>query len=330
MFKRITALFLILSLLLSGCSGSVKKSTATIFAMDTVMELTVYGGDTDEAQALIYELESELSVTDESSEIYAINRDGCGTVSDSAAELISQTLELCAATDGALDISMYPIVRAWGFTTGNYRVPEDDEIAALLENVGYENITLDSSTVTLSPGMEIDLGSTAKGYAGRRVAELLRDSGVTSALLNLGGNVQTVGAKPDGSPWRVAVQDPQSDGLLGTIEVTDMAVITSGGYERYFEENGETYWHIMDPATGRPAKSGLLSVTIVGSDGLLCDGLSTALFVMGADKGAELWRQRGDFEAIMVTEDGDILITAGLADSFTLSDGYAGEVTVIK
>jgi thiamine biosynthesis lipoprotein len=225
---------------------------------------------------------------------------------------------------------MYPIVRAWGFTTGDYRVPEDDEISALMENVGYDKITLDRDTVTLAPGMEIDLGSTAKGYAGRRVAELLRDSGVTSALLNLGGNIQTVGPKPDGSPWRIAVQDPQSDGQLGTLSVTDMAVVTSGGYERYFEENGETFWHIMDPATGRPAKSGLISVTIVGSDGLLCDGLSTALFVMGAEKGAELWRQRGDFEAIMVTEDGDILITAGLSGSFTLAEGYSGEVTVIR
>jgi thiamine biosynthesis lipoprotein len=177
--------------------------------------------------------------------------------------------------------------------------------------------------------MEIDLGSVAKGYTGDRVIELLRENGVTSALLNLGGNVQALGTKPDGSPWRVAVQDPSGDGCLGVLEIDDQAVITSGGYERYFVEDGVTYWHIIDPADGAPARSGLISVTIVGDSGLLCDGLSTSLFVMGLEDAAQFWRENGGFEAVFVTESGQILITEGLQERFSLLEDTEDPIVVI-
>lgn len=200
--------------------------------------------------------------------------------------------------------------------------------------VDYTKIQYDKSTgnVTIPDGMTIDLGSIAKGYAGQQAAQLLRDKGVTSAILNLGGNVQTVGSKPDGSPWQVAVKSPTGDNEpMMVLSITDQAVVTSGGYERYFEQDGQTYWHIMDPATGKPAHSGLLSVTVVGDNGGICDGLSTSLFVMGLEKGAELWSENEGFEAIFVTDSNEVYVTEGLKDKFALTEDFADTtVNVIK
>lgn len=324
-------------LFLTGCSAesSPEPVQGTFFAMDTVMDFTIYGesGLIDQSESLIASLESLVSVTDEHSDIYAIDHTGSGSLSGNAAELMAQALELCRRTNGALDLSVYPIVRAWGFTTGSYQVPDEAEIQALLPLVDYRKIQYDAATgtVTLPEGMEIDLGSVAKGYAGQLAAQMLREHGVQSALLNLGGNVQTVGTKPDGSPWQIGIKDPQGEDAMMVLSVEDQAVVTSGGYERYFEQDGQTYWHIMDPSTGHPADSGLISVTIVGDEGVVCDGLSTALFVMGLEKAADLWAQSGDFEAVFVTASGEVYITEGLRDRFALTEQYADTpVSVIE
>ena len=316
-------------LFLTGCSAesSPEPVQGTFFAMDTMMDFTIYGesGLIDQSESLIASLESLVSVTDTGSELYAINQTGSGTLTGKASSLMEQALEICRRTDGALDLSIYPIVRAWGFTTGSYQVPDEAEIQALLPLVDYRKIQYDAADgdVTLPEGMEIDLGSVAKGYAGQLVAQMLREHGVQSALLNLGGNVQTVGAKPDGSPWQIGIKDPQGEDAMMVLSVEDQAVVTSGGYERYFEQDGQTYWHIMDPSTGHPADSGLISVTIVGDEGVVCDGLSTALFVMGLEKAADLWAQSGDFEAVFVTASGEVYITEGLRDRFALTEQYA-------
>lgn len=333
----LSAALLSAAFLLTGCSGAPTQEpeTATFFAMDTAMDFTVYGDAAllDEAETLIGSLEEQVSVTDEHSDIYAIDHTGSGSLSGNAAELMEQALELCRRTGGALDISVYPIVRAWGFTTGSYQVPDEETIQSLLPLVDYTQIQYDAATgvVTLPEGMEIDLGSVAKGYAGQLAAQMLREHGVQSALLNLGGNVQTVGAKPDGSPWQIGIKDPQGEDAMMVLSVEDQAVVTSGGYERYFEQDGQTYWHIMDPSTGHPADSGLISVTIVGDEGVVCDGLSTALFVMGLEKAADLWAQSGDFEAVFVTASGEVYITEGLRDRFALTEQYADTpVSVIE
>lgn len=326
-------------LFLTGCSAesSPEPVQGTFFAMDTVMDFTIYGesGLIDQSESLIASLESLVSVTDTGSELYAINQTGSGTLTGKASSLMEQALEICRRTDGALDLSIYPIVRAWGFTTGSYQVPDEAEIQALLPLVDYRKIQYDAATgtvtVTLPEGMEIDLGSVAKGYAGQLAAQMLREHGVQSALLNLGGNVQTVGTKPDGSPWQIGIKDPQGEDAMMVLSVEDQAVVTSGGYERYFEQDGQTYWHIMDPSTGHPADSGLISVTIVGDEGVVCDGLSTALFVMGLEKAADLWAQSGDFEAVFVTASGEVYITEGLRDRFALTKQYADTpVSVIE
>ena len=333
----LSAALLSAAFLLTGCSGAPAQGpeTATFFAMDTAMDFTVYGDAAllDEAETLIGSLEEQVSVTDEHSDIYAIDHTGSGSLSGNAAELMEQALELCRRTGGALDISVYPIVQAWGFTTGSYQVPDEETIQSLLPLVDYTQIQYDAATgvVTLPEGMEIDLGSVAKGYAGQLAAQMLREHGVQSALLNLGGNVQTVGTKPDGSPWQIGIKDPQGEDAMMVLSVEDQAVVTSGGYERYFEQDGQTYWHIMDPSTGHPADSGLISVTIVGDEGVVCDGLSTALFVMGLEKAADLWAQSGDFEAVFVTASGEVYITEGLRDRFALTEQYADTpVSVIE
>ena len=314
--------------LLTGCAPQGREET--IFAMDTVMTLEAYGPEAEDAliraAQRINELDRTLSVVNENSDVWAVNHStGPVTVSEDTGALVALGLELWEETGGALNIAMYPVVRAWGFTTGEYRVVPGDERAALLArtDLGQLDYDPDSRTVTTPAGMELDLGSLGKGYAGDQVLDLFREAGVTSALINLGGNVQALGGQADGSPWRIGVQDPEDLGAyLAVLEVTDGAVVTSGGYQRYFEEAGETYCHIMDPATGAPADSGLLSATIVGPSGARCDGLSTAAFVLGAEGTADLWRAAGDLEFLLVDEDGTIWLSEGLEDRFSLAEGY--------
>ena len=168
-------------------------------------------------------------------------------------------------------------------------------------------------------GMKIDFGGIAKGYTSTRLMDILQEQGISSALVNLGGNVQALGDKPDGSKWKVGIQDPENNSdLLGILSISDLAVITSGGYERYFEEDGKTYHHIIDTRTGYPADTGLLSVTIVMQDGTTADGLSTFLFAAGEEKAVEFWKEHyGEFEMILFTADERLLVTEDLRDIFT-------------
>ena len=310
---------------------------ATFFAMDTIMSLKYYGDAelTEEAKQMVEELEDRLSITKPESEISRVNASEETILSEDTFHLLETALQLCELTDGALDITVYPVVREWGFTTGSYRVPEEEELEKLLELVDYSAAVLDEDdmTIRLPEGMMADLGSVAKGWTGDHLLELFAENGVESALVNLGGNVQTLGRKPDGSFWKVAVQDPGSDGYLGVLSIENEAVVTSGGYERYFEEDGKTYWHIIDPATGYPAESGLLSVTIVGNQGVICDALSTALFVMGREKAEAFWLDNEDlaFDFILATDDGDVIISEGLEGRFKTMDDYAkADVTVVR
>ena len=312
-----------LSLLFPGCRKQEKPQTATIFAMDTVMDFTIYG-DAElltKAETLVREMESRLSVTATESELSEWNRGEREELSPETVSLIERALAICARTGGALDITVYPLIRAWGFTTGNYRVPTEAERLDLLSSVDYQSVSVDGTTVRKNiAGIEMDLGAVTKGALGDRLAQMLRESGVESALLNLGGNIVALGKKPNGDPWRVAIDDPAGNGYVGILQVSDVSVVTSGGYERNFTENGITYHHILDPATGIPAESGLLSVTVVGSDGLLCDALSTACFVMGLEKSIDQWKAHRDFEAVFLTAEGEIYLTEGLESSFTAVD----------
>lgn len=322
--RRYTALLLLLSLLfLCGCGQ--KKAAETVFAMDTVMELTVWGSDAGNhvkaAAERIRELEAALSVTRADSEVVRLNAGEIVALSADTESLLERSLALREETGGAFDPMIYPLVKLWGFTTGEYRVPAETEIAEMLAKVRTGTVELEDG-MAAAHGAELDFGAVAKGYAGAVLAREMKAAGVESALLQLGGNVQTVGLKPDSSRWRVGIRDPWGgeDSYLGVLEVGETAVVTSGGYQRYFEEAGTRYCHILDPATGYPASSGLASVTIVAEDGFLADGLSTALYVMGLDAAAEFWRSRDDFEAVLVTDNGRIYVTGGLRDCFACEE----------
>lgn len=328
-------------LLLTGCGAFGEKIyTSGIFAMDTIMEIEVAGTEdlTPVAEEAIRNIEKELSVTDPESQIARLNSQGQAEISADVADVLTRALDVCKRTDGDLDITIYPVLKAWGFTTGDYRVPDEEELQELLKNVDYSRVevstpkevpdkaaAMEGWEAVLPEGFQVDLGSVAKGYTGCFVADKLRSMGVTHALLNLGGNVQCIGTKPNGEKWQVAVKSPFEDsttGMLGVIAADDVTIITSGGYERYFEQDGETYWHILDPGTGKPVRSGLASVTIVGKDGLVCDALSTALFIKGLDKSVEFWKKSDDFEAVFVTETGEVYVTEGIAGDFKLTSEY--------
>lgn len=334
-------------LILAGCAGcssqanppeaEVQEAANGLFAMDTYINMTAYGSDAENvlklAAARIQELEKLWSVTDENSEIYTANHSGGAAVGISAdtEELLRFALSMARETGGALEPTIYPVLTAWGFTTDNYQIPEQNEIDRLLELVDYEAIGLTDTTVTVPDGMQLDLGAVGKGYAADKTAAILRENGVESALLDFGGNILTVGTKPDGSPWRVGVRDPDTEGNLGVLEVADQSVVVSGGYEKYFVgEDGQRYWHIIDPETGRPARSGLVQVAIVSRESKLCDALSTAIFVMGLDKAIDYWQAHRDYDMILLTEDREVYLTEGLQEAFTLSAGRESqEVRII-
>ena len=302
------------------------EAVRDVFAMDTYMTVKAYGfnGDAavDAAVDEINRLDALLSTGKKDSEIGQINANNGGQLSEDGAVLMERSLELYKSTNGAFDVAIYPVMKAWGFTDGNYQVPDTDALKATLELVDPSLIDYDKETSTVSfkkDGVQIDLGGIAKGYTSSRIMDIYKEKGVTSGLVNLGGNAQVFGTKPDGSLWRVAVQSPDSeDEYLGVLETKDKAIITSGGYERYFEKDGVTYHHIIDPSTGYPADNGLISVTIVSADGTLADGLSTSLFVMGKDKAIDYWRAHSDeFDMILLTDDEKLYVSAGIKDSFT-------------
>ena len=338
---KILLLALCAALLLTGCAAAkrpdgpaktepseqdLEKHQKQVYAMDTIMILTAYGPNAaealDAAEERILALEADFDPASETGSIHALNAAAGGrtAVSEDALSLIRTSMYWWEATDGALDPGLYPLSKAWGFIGGEYRVPDSREILSLLARKQTGSLLVDEKAgeVSIPAGMEVGFGAVAKGYTAQAVVDLLRDMGVTSAILSLGGNVQTLGdTKPDGSAWKVAVQDPEDTGsYVGVLSVGEAAVVTSGGYQRYFEQDGVTYIHILDPETGRPVDNDLTSVTVVTEDGASADALSTSLFVMGSEKALAFQKEQGSFEMVLITKDGEVLITEGLAEMF--------------
>lgn len=343
MVKKMFVLTAALSgiLLISGCSQKktvsevdMTSKSRDVFAMDTFMNMKAYGSSADialsEAEKRILQLEEVLSVTKDTSDIWAVDHSEGSEieVSDDTAIIIEKAIEMGDRTHGSLDITLYPVLKEWGFTTGDYKVPDDKTLQGLLREVDYKKVNIQGNTVKLPKSTEIDLGALAKGYTGDEIMRTMEENGVSSAIVSLGGNVQALGTKPDGSKWKVSVRDPFApDTDMCIIEINDKAVITSGNYERYFTaDDGTVYWHILDPKDGYPADNGLVSVTVIGDCGLDCDALSTALFVAGYDGAKELLETDPSFELILVTDDRKIYYSEGIADSFTNISGMEAEV----
>ena len=290
--KRLMTAVLCL-VLLCGCAVREQKTQQTVFCMDTVMELQVWGDAGEEAVSKLEELLRRLENTWSATSQDSLLR-GDRAPNDEEQAVLDRALALHQRTGGAFDPQLHTLMEVWGFRGEGGHVPTDEQIRTALRQ------------------REWDLGGALKGYAGEQAAALLEGLKVERALLNLGGNMQTYGQKPDGSPWQIGIQNPNGGDYLGVLSVEGtMAVVTSGDYQRYFAENGVRYHHILDPRTGWPADSGLSSVTVICRNGMTADGLSTALFVMGLEDGATFWRQSDDFEAVFVLKDGTIYATEG-------------------
>ena len=332
------ALVMVCAMALAGCAGkkgsngsaetdpNAEPYSRDIFAMDTYMTVSAYGdrGEkaVDAAVKEIQRLDALLSTGKESSEVSELNGNNGGKLSADTNALMAAALDLYESTDHVFDITIYPVMKLWGFTDQNYKVPSDGDLKAALKLVDASTLDYDKAEKSVAftvDGTQIDFGGIAKGYTSASVAKLYRDLGVTSGLVNLGGNVQAVGFKPDGTEWRIGIQDPvDAESMLGVVSIHDAAVITSGGYERNFEEDGVVYHHIIDPSTGYPADRGLVSVSIVSEDGTLADGLSTSLFIMGKEKAAEYWRaHQKDFDFVLCEKDGTLVVSNGLRDKFS-------------
>ena len=329
--RSVCGVMFLLIISLSACTGQTVKTSFE--AMDTVMSLNICGSSdiADRIKEKAEAMDKALSAVDEGSEIYALNRDGKAELSKDAAGLLERSLELCAELDGYFDVTVYPAVYEWGFTTGGFKVPDDDRLAELAAKIDYRAVDIDGGSVTLPDGVMLDLGAAAKGSLADEALAILGDSAATYAVLDLGGTIALYGSKPDGSPFRIGIADPaQPSAYLGLLALSGGVAATSGGYERYFEEGGKRYIHILDPKTARPVDNGVASVTVVADEGIAADALSTALFVMGAQKAAEYYKANGGFEYALLTGSDELYLSEGLEQRFALREGREAEIIPVK
>ena len=344
------ALCLLLSL--TACFGppvdpDTVQESIQVIAMDTAMVISTYGkrstGAAYASEDLIRSLEAKLSRTEEDSAVSRLNRGEAVEWDEELASLLSLAASFRDRTGGAFNIGIAPLVSAWGFTTDHNQVPDPSEIRRLLKVVDETAPQISPEGFSLEPGQSIDLGGIAKGYAADKLTDLFREYEVPRAMAQLGGNVLAWGDRPDGTAWRVGVQDParpeEQSAFAGILELKNAFAVTSGGYQRYFEQDGKRYHHIIDPATGYPADSGLASVTVVAGcaggqelPGAMCDALSTALFVLGEPLALDFQSSWTGvpFDLVLITEDGRVVITQGLAESFTLDEGSGYTLEIVS
>ncbi|MBE7017854.1 MAG: FAD:protein FMN transferase [Ruminococcaceae bacterium] len=312
---------------LSSCASisrqSGEKYTKTGFYLDTVVTLTVYSEEDaqflDDCLALCGEYEKIFSRTAPESELYKLNSADSAEVSPALSELIETALEYCETSGGRFDITMGAISDMYAFSSDSPTLPSDEAITDALEHTGYEKISLEGNTITLSDAETvIDLGAIAKGYIADALADFLRSKGVESAIIDLGGNILCLGSKPDGSNFKIGIQYPYRDSnqVIDTVAISDLSLVTSGVYQRWFEHDGEIYHHILDPKTGRSLNNGLISVSIISSSSTACDGLSTTVFAMGLEDGMALINSLPDTWAVFITEDMELHYSEGFEERF--------------
>lgn len=322
MKKMLTVLMgIVLALALAGCQKTHKSSEEAVvsdtgFYFDTVVSVQVNHekGETllKECFSLCAEYEKIFSRTDSSSELYRLNhRDSSQvTVSQPLADLIRLGLEYGDISGGAFDITVAPLSDLWNFKEEDPVIPDEANIQKALQKVDYRKVHIkDNQVIFDSEDTMIDLGGIVKGWAADQMKRYLVSQGVESALIDLGGNVLTIGKKSDGTPWQVGIQKPfaQRGETITVLDADNCSVVSSGTYERHFEKNGENYHHIIDPATGYPAKTNLSQATIVSSQSVLGDLYSTICILKGYDQGKALVDAAEDITAIFVSGDGALL-----------------------
>ena len=325
---------MLLFLFFTGCS-STPPATKETYLMGTVVQVKAYGKNGEKAAAAAIEkiqnIEKLMTINAENSEIISLN-DHAGKgkvqVSEESFYVLGKAIQYAKLSNGAFDPTIGPIVKLWAIGTDKARVPSKGEIDTLLPLVAYKRLKLSEEGskkyATLEKeGQIVDLGGIAKGYAADAVREVFTKYGVTSAFVNLGGNVLAIGNKPDRSAWKIGIQDPfqEKGGYFGIVNITGKTVVTSGNYERYFIKDGVRYHHIINPATGYPADQHLVSTTIIGETSVDADALSTATYVLGLRKAMELVDSLKGIDAIFVTSDRKVYMTQGLKEYFTLTSG---------
>ncbi len=320
-----------LMLLISCGPKATPEISRSEFVMDTACTIRlVKGGDAaalDVAFARLRQIEDELSAQKPESQISAVNA-AAGlhpvAVGDDALAMVRRDLGYAAMSDGAFDPSVGPLVKLWGIGTDHARLPSKAEIRDALSLVDWKDIVVDEAARTIflkRRGMALDLGSGTKGYATDEVVKLLAARGVSSAIIDLGGNIFAMGSNPDGKPWRIGLQDPETarGAYMGIASLVDKTMVTSGVYERFFIKDGKRYHHIFDTRTGFPVDNGLSSVTIVTAKSFDADGCTTMLFALGREKGLKLGERLG-LDVIMIDEAHKVYLTPGVSTYFELAD----------
>lgn len=344
--KKLLSIFLIL-VLLSSCANTNLPSyikgpdknggyTMELFAMDTFMSFTAYGKTAPTALGEIREMvqsyDKAYSPSYKGNFIDRLNSVGEATLDEKDYALFEKCLEISRSTDGAFDITVSPLIKAWGFGEAPH-VPDSLELFSLLEKVGYEKITLKDNHIYLRDNAEIIMGGILKGFCAGEAEKIFSKHDIKNAMINLGGNVLVRGENASGDKYQIGIQNPlfpNEAKHICLIKVSDTSVVTSGGYRRFFTENGKTYHHILNPKTGMPAESGLLSATVVTTDAIAADALSTALFVMGKEGAISYWKEKGGFEAVLITDNSEIIVTEGLKEAFTLAEDCDFSVVIAE
>lgn len=322
---------------LAGC-GETVENQSTVYAMDTTMTLIAYGNNGQKglraAESIILSLDAALDPDLETGIVYKMNHaNGQSTVvSGQIADMINTARTVYTQSKGALDLTIYPLVKRWGFTDANYYVPTEEEIASDLSRLCFDKLVLTpfpssgSYSVSMPEYGEISFAAAARGCASANAVEAMRQAGVTSGVVSMSGTVQTLGRKPNGSNWSVAITDPNAPSTyFGVVNVAETAIVTSGAYQKNFinKADGKFYHHILKPTSGYPVNGVLSSVTVICEDGIMADCLSTALYILGETAALNYWRTYGGFEMVLVTNDNRVVCTSGLIEQFTLtSDNY--------
>ena len=312
---------------LTGCKKIEYPVSDTDFLLNTVSTIDIYAYEGDEDPAVIIdecfdyirELEKILSRTVKNSDIAMLNKVSGGTVSvsDETREVLEKSILYGELTDGAFDVTIARVSELWDFVSGEDIVPEENVIKEAVETVDYNNIKMDGNNVYLENGSEIDLGAIAKGYIADKAAQFLREKGVTSAIVNLGGNNIVIGRNGERA-FRIGIQKPTATTgeFSGVVNIEDMSIVTSGAYQRFFVKDGVTYHHILDPETGYPAESDIASVSIICETSADADALSTSCFILGVEKAVELMDSLDYACAVIIDNSGDIILTDGAEKYF--------------
>lgn len=316
--KTLSAVLTASALLLTGCSGAKSSTqtdqdlTYTDMLFDTVIKIQILDpadeSILDGLKKLCEKYDTMFSATNTDSELYKLNHANGQpfTVSSETANLIQEGIHYSKLSGGAFDLTIEPVSALWDFKADKPTVPSSDAIAQAVSHVDYTKVDIQDNTVTLEdPEAGIDLGAIAKGYIADQVKTYLKKQGIKHAIINLGGNVDVIGTKPDGSKYNIGIQKPfdESGEAITSVQLKDQTVVTSGIYERYFKKNGKLYHHILDPRTGYPCENNLYSVSIITDSSTKADALSTTCFLLGYEKGMELIQSMDGVEAIFITDD---------------------------